>query len=266
MILDPQSDAIPPEFLLSLLSQVGVGAFTYLRETGSTNSVALARLADDAPTGVWLILADRQSAGRGRGDNRWWSEVGSLTCSLIVDADQFQLPQSLWPRLSMAVGIAICKVLERDPWRLAMQLKWPNDVYVEGKKLGGILIEHLEKKLVIGIGLNVNQRFEGAPRNVAERATSLLIEKGQACDRYALLAELTGAVVEMLPLVACNDIDIADEASDRNLLLWKRVTIRQGTSSVVGVCEGVDTDGALLLRSEAGRVRVLSGTVELSGN
>jgi BirA family biotin operon repressor/biotin-[acetyl-CoA-carboxylase] ligase len=261
LIVLPDSDAPPPEFPLDLLGHVGVEVFTFLKQTPSTNSYALRRLIQRETKPIWLILAKSQTSGRGRGQNRWWSEEGSLTFSLVVDADAFSLPQMLWPRLSMAVGLAICQLLEREPWRLPMQLKWPNDVYVSGKKLGGILIEHFEKQLAIGIGLNVNQRFEGAPEEVRSRATSLLIEKDAECDIYAVLVDVVRAVLQVLPLVARDDLDLTHEAGNRNYLQWKRVTIRQGLTSTEGLCEGIDFDGALLVRTEAGICRVLSGTV-----
>jgi BirA family transcriptional regulator, biotin operon repressor / biotin---[acetyl-CoA-carboxylase] ligase len=264
LAIEPGSDPPPSEFPMDLLGHVGVQSFSYLKQVESSNSYALQRLATDAPSHVWLVLAGSQTAGRGRGENRWWSENGALTFSLVVDAEEFCMPQWLWPRLSMAVGLAICQLLEREPWQLPMQLKWPNDVYVSGKKLGGILIEHFEKKLVIGIGLNVNQRFEGAPAEVRARATSLLLEMGENSDVYAVLVDVVRAVLEILPLVARDELELAHEAGNRNHLQWKCVTIRQGLTRTEGMCEGIDFDGALLVRTQTGICRVLSGTVELA--
>ncbi len=265
VMIDLKSDPLPADLSLELLSNSGVETCTYLREIASSNSYALDELSRNVVETPWLILAGTQTAGRGRGDNRWWSEEGSLTFSLVVDAGEFGLAQSFWPRLSMGVGLAICQLLERSPWGLPMQLKWPNDVYVGGRKLGGILMEHLGSKLVIGIGLNVNQRFEGAPREVRERATSLLMEMGAECNAHSLLVDAVKEVLAILPLVAKDEVDFAHEAGSRSYLQWKQVAIRQGLTATEGMCEGIDYDGALLVRTTAGLTRVLSGTVEIAG-
>jgi BirA family biotin operon repressor/biotin-[acetyl-CoA-carboxylase] ligase len=265
LIIDPHQDAAPGELSLEMLADAGIHTLTYLKEVASTNTFALERLAQQTPAGPWLVLAGSQTAGRGRGENRWWSEVGALTFTLVVDAEKFGLSQVFWPRLSMAVGLANCQLLERSPWNLPMQVKWPNDVYVRGRKLGGVLIEHLGSKLVIGIGLNVNQRFAGAPQEVRERATSLLMELGSECDSYALFVEVVKEVMAILPSVAQDEVDFSHEAGARSYLQWKKVMIRQGKTSTTGMCEGIDVDGALLLRTEAGILRVLSGTVEIAG-
>lgn len=165
----------------------------------------------------------------------------------------------------MAVGLAICQVLERTPWQLPMQIKWPNDVYVHGKKLGGILIEHSGSHLVIGVGLNVNQRLEGAPSEVRERATSLLLEMQSECNAMLLLVDLVQGILAVIPRVASEALDLAYEAGERNFLQWRKVQIRQGNVIKQGVCTGIDFDGALLINSEAGIQRVLSGTVEMIG-
>lgn len=144
-----------------------------------------------------------------------------------------------------------------------MQIKWPNDVYVQGKKLGGILIEHAGSHLVIGLGLNVNQRLEGAPFEVRERATSLLLEMKSECNAMMLLEDLVKEILTVIPKVASEDLDLAYEAGERNFLQWRKVQIRQGNVSKVGICTGIDFDGALLINSETGTDRVLSGTVEI---
>lgn len=263
--IDPEGDGLPPDFSAEMISDAGVDLFTYLKQVGSTNSYALQRLATRIITGAWLILAESQTAGRGRGENRWWSEGGTLTFSLVIDAEKQELPQSHWPRLSMAIGLAICQLLEQPPWALLMQLKWPNDIYVGGRKLGGVLIEHLGSQLVIGVGVNVNTKFERAPQEVQLRATSLRLEMNAECCTASLLVDTVKAVLAMLPLVAREEIDFAHLAGQRSYLQWKRVAIQQGLTKTEGVCAGIDVDGALLVRTDSGLTRVLSGTVEIAG-
>lgn len=263
--LDPEGDGLPPDCSTEIISNAGVELFTYLKQVGSTNSYALQQLATRNVNGAWLVLAELQTAGRGRGENRWWSEGGALTFSLVVDAEHLALPQSHWPRLSMAIGLAICQLLEQPPWGLPMQLKWPNDIYVGGRKLGGILVEHLGSKLVIGIGLNVNSQLDRAPQDVQMRATSLRVEMKAECCAASLLIDTVKAVLATLPQVAREEIDFAHEAGQRSYLQWKRVAIQQGQLKTEGICAGIDGDGALLVRTDSGLMRVLSGTVEIAG-
>lgn len=265
MFIDPDGDAPAIDFPIELLERTSIARLSYLKEVESSNTFALERLANGEEVTPWLVVAHSQTAGRGRGENRWWSEAGSLTFSLVVDAEEFALRQLLWPRLSMAVGLAICQILEKSPWQLPMQIKWPNDVYVNGKKLGGILIEHSGSRLVIGVGLNVNQRLVGAPEEVRERATSLLLEKRSACDGALLLVDVVKEVLSILPLVAQEYVDFAREAGERNYLQWRKVRICQGNLIKEGICTGIDFDGGLLIQTEAGIERILSGTVELAG-
>ena len=107
----------------------------------STNNRALqvARTAEyESPL---LVLAESQTQGRGRGTNLWWAQPGALTFSLLIKTDQAQLPPDRWPQVSLTAGLAVCEAIEEFVGEPAIQLKWPNDVYVRQRKACGILIE-----------------------------------------------------------------------------------------------------------------------------
>ena len=156
-----------------IVAETFVDRVDYHEETDSTNSRAAqlaAGVVDDRS--CVLVLADHQTAGRGRGTNRWWSTRGGLTFSVLLRPDAIALPTARWPQISLTAGLAVCEAIESVEPELAPQLKWPNDVYLRGRKLSGILVEATDGKqrnVVLGIGLNVHNSAESAPRSCAIR-------------------------------------------------------------------------------------------------
>lgn len=152
---------------------------------GSTPSTQLL-LPPEAPEGA-LVVAEEQTAGRGRLGRRWLAPAGtSLLCSLQLRPD---VPSERLPELTgvaaHAVGEAVAALTG-----LETELKFPNDVLVGGRKVAGVLAEAREERVVLGVGINVNVPAEELPREVDLPATSLLAETGRELDRAELLAEL----------------------------------------------------------------------------
>jgi BirA family biotin operon repressor/biotin-[acetyl-CoA-carboxylase] ligase len=233
-------------------------------ELGSTNDRAL-RLAAETRSLPRLIAALRQSAGRGRGANRWWGDHGALLFSLILELPPVRPDQV--PRLSLCMGAAVGQAVAEFVPGADVRLKWPNDVYLNGYKVCGILIEsppRCSNRLVVGIGLNVNNSTESAPADLVRRATSL---------RDSALAEfhLTDVLVRVLARIedTLNEFQqgrwtlIAQRWRALCLLTGRCITIRYGAQSTTGTCLGVEDDGALLLQTLAGPQRYYGGTVEL---
>jgi BirA family biotin operon repressor/biotin-[acetyl-CoA-carboxylase] ligase len=203
----------------------------YCPETASTNRVARGK---DVGT---VVVADHQTAGRGRLGRTWLSEPGeNLLVSLVLQAPE---DPARAPRLCLLWAAAIAEAV-------GVRVKWPNDlVDGEGRKLGGLLAELDDGRIVLGIGLNVNQlAFPGV-----ERATSLRELRGAPVDRLALLAEVLRAV---------RSVDYSEDLSRwcaRTITLGRRVTVGGRT----GLAEGVREDGALIVDGAP----VLTGDVEL---
>lgn len=156
--------------------------YEHVESTPSTQLLVPA----DAPEGA-LVVAEEQTAGRGRLGRRWLAPAGtSLLCSL-------QLRPAVTPEhLPELTGVAsrACAEAIASVTRLAPELKFPNDVLVDGRKVAGILAEAREERIVLGIGVNVNVPAQELPREVERPATSLLVETGAEIDRAALLVEL----------------------------------------------------------------------------
>ncbi len=229
----------------------------------STNTMLLEQAQQDAPSGT-VIVCERQTAGRGRRGRSWLSApLDSLTFSLLW---RFAEGQPL-AGLSLATGVAAARALEAlgAP---GVQLKWPNDILADGRKLGGILVETLSagerRAAVIGIGLNIRLSRKIADA-LADGASALEAVMPRPPSRNQLLAGLLDALHLML-----NEFErggfarFAAEWSSRHAHAGRSVRIlAEGAEPIMGRCAGIDADGALLLETAAGVRRIVSGDVSL---
>ena len=132
---------------------------------------------------------DQQTAGRGRGSNRWWTGPGSLAFSLLIDRkDASAASRQMSMLASLATGVALVDALSPLVPGHEIGIHWPNDVMLDGRKLAGVLIEILpDGKQVIGIGINTNNTATDAPAEVRPRVVTLRDATGQTCDSTDLL-------------------------------------------------------------------------------
>jgi BirA family biotin operon repressor/biotin-[acetyl-CoA-carboxylase] ligase len=249
---------LPRLYETGLLAQIDHHA-----QLASTSDRALELAALDDLELPLLVLADRQTAGRGRGTNRWWASEGALTFSLVIQPPPEQLPTANWPRLSLAAGLAICQALESFAPQALFQVKWPNDVYAEGRKIAGILIESPAQsrgRLVIGIGINVNNSLNAAPEEIRSRATALCDVDQAARDMTSVLSTVLGELHVQLRAAAKME-SIRSGWQQRCLLSGCTVQVQAGREAIIGRCLGIDEQGGLVLQTETGRRAIVSGTV-----
>ena len=213
------------------------------------------RLAEDgAPEGT-MVIADEQTAGRGRLHRTWWAPAGtSLLFSLIFRPSLFP---SEAQRLIMICSLAVCDAIQSVSGVRA-QVKWPNDVLVDERKVCGILTELgvLGTELdyvIVGIGINVNVHMSGAPL-LRSPATSLLQETGHPVPRLRLLADLLSGI-ERRYLELQTGSSFHAESANRMAAVGHSVQVLDGEQGYRGLATGVDQDGALLLRLEGGETR-----------
>lgn len=263
-----------PADLDRLRHETFVGAIDYHPQLGSTNDRAL-ELADDSTREFpLLVLTESQTAGRGRGSNQWWASEGALTFSILLATDVATLPTERWPQVSLTVGLAISEALETllargvPPTSQAtlppVQLKWPNDVYLEGRKICGVLVEvprTKKKRLLIGIGINVNNSLGDAPDELQQTATSLLDLTGRPLSLTDVLVEVLKRLEQRLDPANLWNAEAATGWRRRCFLTGKPLQIDNGTRQSTGTCTGIDDDGALLIDVDDQQEKHLAGVI-----
>ncbi len=233
-----------------------------LEEAGSTNAVAAAR-ADAAPPGL-VVVAEHQTAGRGRLDRVWVTPPrSSVTVSVLLRPS---VPARRWLWLPLLAGVATVEALRRS-CGVEARLKWPNDVQIAGLKTGGILVERLERTTapvaVVGIGINVSLTRDQLP---VPEATSLSLASGQAVDRTdvlaTLLAELGREYLDWEAVGGDPDRGLRERYSSRCATLGARVTASLPSGeTITGTARDVDAEGMLVIETPSGVETVAAGDV-----
>jgi BirA family biotin operon repressor/biotin-[acetyl-CoA-carboxylase] ligase len=226
-----------------------------LAECDSTNARLLVRAGAGAPSGL-VVAAERQTAGRGRMGRQWHSAPGdSLTFSLLW---RFPAGTAL-SGLSLAVGVAVAETLQTMGID-KVALKWPNDVLLDGRKLGGILVELASPAVVIGVGLNLR-----LPANLTDDLRAVAAAVGRPIDRNELLARLLSGLFAVLETFAAGGFrSLRSRWTKLNAHADASVQIlSEFAAPLVGRCLAVAEDGALLIETASGVQRVISGAVSL---
>ena len=242
----------------------------FLEATDSTNNVAMVLARENAPAGT-LVVAESQSAGRGRLSRQWLSPAG---CGLYVSfLLRPQLDVADLPKLTLAAGVALCRAVSRASG-VRVQLKWPNDLLLQGRKCGGILTEATgvvgdgPVAVILGIGINVNTPRESFPEELRERATSLSATAGRECPRGLLLGALVEEVDGVVRRMEAGDFAaILAEWREYDGLAGQCLSwLTPQQTIVTGVSLGPDAEGRLHIRDDCGIVHeVLSGDLTLTG-
>ncbi len=239
----------------------------YYRSIGSTNEVARDLAAQGAPQGT-LVIADEQTAGKGRLGRRWLAPPGTSLLMSLLFRPHFLAPYQA-QRVTMICSLAVVEAIEAVTGLVAA-IKWPNDIVVQGKKAGGILTElgATGERLdyaVVGLGLNVNLDFGAveAMGELAATATSLSQELGREVSRLTLLWRILENVESRYQRLQAGELP-HDEWASHLVTLHNHVMVDTPEGVVEGWAEGVDADGALIVRTNGGeRQRVLAGDVTL---
>jgi BirA family biotin operon repressor/biotin-[acetyl-CoA-carboxylase] ligase len=227
----------------------------------STMEVARRAAREGAPEGT-VVIAEEQTAGKGRLKRAWLTPRGNIALSVILRPSLSTLP-SLIMLASLAAVHAIETVTHLRP-----VIKWPNDILINGRKVGGILIENdiigARVSSVIGIGLDVSLKPADYPE-IAAVATSLSEEAGAAISRLEVVRSLLVSM-ERLLLRMTDGESLFEEWRDRLVTLGKEVRATTPDAVCEGIAESVDTDGSLLVRGPGGElVRIVAGDVTLRG-
>ena len=233
---------------------------------GSTNNEAMSSASAGAPEGS-VFVAEEQTAGRGRGAHQWDSAASAgIYCSVVLRP---ALPPAEALILSLAAGLAVRAAVQQIDSRVMPDLKWPNDLLIEGKKFCGILTEMNAEAtrvryIVVGIGINVNQA--GFPADLRETATSLRLASGTEWSRVdlcaALLKSLDREYRDLLQKPDARESILKRFQEQSSSVRGRQVRVEEN-GGFEGVTEGLDPRGFLRVRAAEGVRTVLSGTVRL---
>lgn len=258
-------EKIDTETLLQRQRELGSKLPVFCVEsTGSTNSDVAVMLTQGSVRRDFAVVANAQSAGRGRIPGRRWE---SLPGNIFLSCGFFppNIPPSRLANFTLWMGASVAKKL-REKFELPVVVKWPNDIWCRGKKMAGMLTEaHTDagriRGIVFGIGLNVNLDAETLPKNEELRATSLRAELGgEKLDINLVCAELLLAIEN-----AYADF-IAGTHGEKLAAIWRgldcldgqRVIAVYGTEKITGTACGIDDGGNLLIRTDTGTIHAFS--------
>jgi BirA family biotin operon repressor/biotin-[acetyl-CoA-carboxylase] ligase len=250
------------ELEASLSGTVFAGQLHFSPITDSTNSDAQAAARNRAPHGS-VYFADEQLAGRGRGDHGWQSAAGGgVYVSVLLRP---RIPALRLPMLPLAAGLAAAEAI-RLAARVTVDLRWPNDLLIGPRKVGGILVESKNSGgsvdfAIVGIGINVHQRAFDS--ELATPAISLDVEAGRRVSRQELLVSLLESLEREALGLADPAAGVTIPARVERASTWirgRRVEVH-GPQACTGVTAGLDERGFLLVRSEDGLVTVQTGGI-----
>lgn len=219
-------------------------------ETVSTNDDARALGVAGAADGL-VVVARRQTGGRGRRGAAWFSPPGeSLAFSVLVRPVE---PPALWPRLALAAGLAVAQAVEE--FVPLGGIKWPNDVWIGGRKVAGILVEAGHGFAIIGIGINVNARE--FPAGLAGTATSLALETGMRIGLPGVLGDILRQLARRRLQIGAEFHEVLEGVRQRCVLAGRAVSLVTASGRLEGTVEGIAPGGELLLRTATGVQRLL---------
>lgn len=250
--------------LKTILSKLPLGAIRYFDSIGSTNDEALAWAANDAPD-LSIVIADEQTAGRGRLDRPWFTPPSTaLAFSLILRPSVDEIPH-----LSRTVGLAALAIADTiGMLGLAPQIKWPNDILLNGRKVAGVLIELVWSGedvdcVVVGIGINIAKTAVPSTDILRFPATSLEHVLGEAPNREKLLHDVLASFIALRPHMHSDSFMASWEKSLAYYGRQVRVEMG-GEQSITGKVIGLEQDGSLKVQDEHGKiVTVRFGDVRL---
>lgn len=236
----------------------------FMSATTSTN-VAAKKLGRKGCVEGLVVVADHQTAGRGRSKRRWSSPPGSDILVSIVLRPQIGLEQSA--KLTGMAGLAVAKSIE-ELFGLSPEVKWPNDVLLDERKVCGILTEgeprgHELAFAVVGIGINCNRDEKSFRGPLSQSATSLSVATGGTVDRAKLLARVLGLFEEeYMQFQSSGFASFVPELRKRLFHVERNMTVRTGQEEVTGRCTGIDDEGRLLVTTpDGGRHAFCAGEI-----
>lgn len=256
---------IDPDDIEKTISTERLGKKIHWFETLSSTNIRAHELAQQGAAEGEIIVAEGQTQGKGRAGRNWVSPPYlNLYLSLILRPT---LPPNRTPQITLMSAVALAETLQSFI-TAPPEIKWPNDILVEGKKIAGILTESCSEAhgvvyVVVGIGVNLNYPREQMPEAIQNQATSLLILNQETTHRTAFACRLIQDLDRCYGILEGNGFaDIAKRWEGFFRMRGRQVRVNMPDGVIQGKAMGIDTDGALILEEEGGhRERILAGDV-----
>lgn len=235
-------------------------------EIDSTNQEARRLILQGYGQGT-VIVAEQQNAGRGRLGRHWESPGGTGIWFSVILEPAVSLQET--SHYSFVTAVAVAEGI-RQATGLPAQVKWPNDILIDGKKVCGVLLELVAEmtrvhQLIVGIGINANQKPADFPEEVRKKATSLAIETGHPVQRCAVLCAVLRCLEENCRLMEQQGFAaIRQKWAELSCVIGREVQVlRQGETVLYGMATGLAEDGALVVQTGNGEERIVAGDVSL---
>lgn len=229
-----------------------------LKKTASTNDFCINLISKNEEEGT-VVIADEQTSGRGRFKRQWHSlNKDGLYFSVLLKPDK-NLNHSF---LALCSGLAVANSIKKL-FKLNAKIKWPNDVLINSKKLCGILVEKKKDWIIIGIGINVNNKYSSFPVELRNKATSIFIETGQRANKQILFSK----VLEDFKKIYFYYLNKKNGILIRKIIsmsdtMGKNIKIKNGNYFYEGEAAGIDESGALILKLKNDKIiKIYSGEI-----
>ena len=218
--------------------------------TSSTQTIA-AEYAKNKDNDGLVLFTEEQTAGKGRAGNPWHSgRADSILCSIVLTKRMLNAEL-----LSLTCAVAVAEAVGKSA-----KIKWPNDIFLSGKKVAGILLEskthNSENSYVVGIGINCHQRKDSFPKELRPTATSMDIESRTMTDRVSLAKRLLTSLDDWLDAAQTHPEQVTNRWRQLSIQLGHRMALVFNGRTFTGHCIGVDPEQGLILRLDTGGVRM----------
>ena len=254
------SDTLTKETLKNKLLEKNIDLDIYIESVDSTNNSAKTIISNSPNCKNFLFIAPKQNKGRGRLDRVFVSNQGGVYMTLCYKANNLPITESL--NIVLLTGLCVARVLER--YTSNVTIKWPNDIFVNNKKISGILLEsiiseYLVDKLILGIGINVNNEIPNELLDIATNLKSL----GVNITREEIIVEVVSMLIKELENFEKNGFDsYKNEYISKSRTINTNVNIINGSKNINGIAKGLSSEGYLLVQTNEGIEKVIVGDVE----
>ena len=250
-----RTDLLDVDKIMANLTSERIGGKVLIYDsTSSTNDVA-AEYAKIKENDGLVVFAEEQTAGKGRAGNKWLSGRGdSILCSIVLVENKFNAEM-----LSLTCAVAVAEAIDK-PGRSRAEIKWPNDIMLNGKKVAGILLESKMDNggstYIVGIGINCHQMKESFAGELQQIATSIDMESHSISDRNVLAKRLLVCVGQWLNIAANDSEKVINRWRELSIQLNHRVSLIFNGSKFTGHCVGIDPEKGLILQLDTGGIRM----------